>query len=723
VWSEKRFDSIEQMIVAAAEGVRPAIRMTVSEAATEYRYLKNVGSYEGPWLNETTPYLVEPMDELTNMLYSTVCFVGPAQCGKTDMFLNFLTYKVMCDPADMMLVQTVQATARDFSISRVDRLHRHSEKVGAKLLSSHADNVFDKQYQSGMLLRLTWPSINELSGRPVPFVWETDYDRMTQDVDGEGTPYMLGRARTTTFGRYGKTVVESSPGFPITDAQWVKKSPHEAPPTEGILAIYNAGDRRRWYWRCVNPKCRMSFEPNRSILRYPNSEDDIEAGELAHLVCPHCEHQYFESESSNAPSKRAMNQLFDNGGNAKWIKEGELWLPSGEVAGRPNRTNTASFWLMGMAATFSTWKDLVISLRQAEREYSETRSENTLKTVVNTKFGEAYLPKAQSLARLPEQLRSRARDYGHKVVPPGVRFLIATIDVQKNRFIVQVHGIGVDDIWIIDRYEVKYSKREQEDMPGQFQYVNAGAHSEDWRLLVTEVMTKTYPLMTDPDRHMAIWQTFSDSGGSEGVTGKAYDFVRWLRHGYKTEDGKPTEDADLEEIYPWFPHLSARFHLVKGASTPNHPRIKVDFPDSQRKDRHAGARGEIPVVFMNTNMLKDELDGILDRTEPGGRICFPDWLGINFYKELCVETKDEKTQKWENLNKYRNESWDLLVYCLAALLHRNVHWAHIQWDNPPTWAAEWDDNDMVFRVNDESSPFEEEETEMPDLAKLGALLG
>lgn len=128
-------------------------------------------------------------------------------------------------------------------------------------------------------------------------------------------------------------------------------------------------------------------------------------------------------------------------------------------------------------------------------------------------------------------------------------------------------------------------------------------------------------------------------------------------------------------------------------------------------------------MFMNTNMLKDQLDGILDRTEPGGRVCFPDWLGVNFYKELCVETKDEKTQKWENLNKYRNESWDLLVYCLAGLLHRNVSWAHIQWDNPPTWAAEWDDNDMVFRVNEEASPFEDEEETGPDLAALGALLG
>lgn len=713
------FESIEDMVVAAAEGVRPAERLTVSEAAAKYRKIRNVGSYEGDWLNETTPYLVEPMDELTNQLYSTVCFVGPAQCGKTDMFLNFLTYKVVCDPADVMLVQTAQATARDFSISRVDRLHRHSEEVGNRLLSSRdADNVYDKRYRSGMLLRLTWPSINELSGRPVPFIWETDYDRMTQDVDGEGTPYILGRARTTTFGRYGRVIVESSPGFPITDPQWVAKSRHEAPPCEGILAIYNSGDRRRWYWRCVS--CRQSFEPHRSLLTWPNSEDPVECGEQAFLRCPHCEQKYYETET-DAPGKREMNQLFENGGHARWVKDGQFWTREGLV-GQSIRSSTASFWLMGMAATFSTWSDLVQSLLAGEKEYLENASENTLKSVINTKFGEAYLPKAQALARLPEMLRSRAKDYGQRVVPPGVRFLIATIDVQKNRFEVQVHGIGTDDIWVIDRYMVRYSKREQPDNPGQFQYVNAGAFAEDWRLLVTEVMMKSYPLMTDPEKHMAIWQTVSDSGGSEGVTHNAYEFVRWLRRGYKDDNGNDLEPTETQEKYPWHPHLAARFHLLKGDPSPNAPRIKVSFPDSQRKDRHAGARGEIPVIFINADMMKDELNGILDRTEPGGRINFPNWLPINFYKELTVETKDPKTMKWVNPNKYRNESWDLLVYCLVMLLHRTVLWEHILWTEPPTWAAEWDKNDMVFSVNG-PQPFEEEEDMTPDLRSLGELLG
>lgn len=706
------FNSLEQILVATAEGVRPPERLTVSEAAEKYRYVNNPGSYVGWWDNTIAPYLVEPMDELTNRLYNTVCFIGPAQCGKTDMFLNYQTHTVVCDPADLMLVQTKQGTARDFSITRVDRLHRHSEDVGKRLLHrQNADNTYDKQYQSGMLLRLSWPSVDELSGRPVPRLWLTDYDRMTQDVDGEGTPYKMAQARTTSFRSFGKVAVETSPGFMLTDPQWVKKTPHEAPPVAGGLAIYNAGDRRRYYWQCV--ECKSPFEPHYNLLHYPDTKDSVEAGEQCYLACPHCGHWYHHEGRNGDPGKFEMNQLFDRGGHARWVKEGEVWMPDNKLLGTPRRSTTASFWLFGVCAAFSNWKTLVTETLDAEKEYAENGTEETLKTVTNTKRGEVYVPKAQANARSPQTLKARERDIGIRVVPPGVRFLIATIDIQKNRFVVQVHGIGMDDIWIIDRFELKYSNRAEEDKPDQKKYVNPAAYPEDWRLLVSEVMQKTYPLMTDPDREMAVYYTFCDMGGKEGVTKNAYDFYRWLRHGYDDQTNE-----EIKELYPWDPGFDARFQLVKGEPRITAPRARLGHPDSQRKDRNAGARGEIPVLFLNSNMLKDELDTRLERTAAGGRINFPDWLGVNFYKELTVETRD-KDGKWENVNNYRNESWDLLVYCLGGLLHHPVGFAHINWDEPPSWAAEWDVNDLVFSPKSGTSPLAMEPDDDSDWETLG----
>lgn len=700
---------LEDLIAMAAESVQPYETLTVAQAAVKYRWLNNGPAYNGQWTHEKTPYLVEPMEEMTNRLLESVIFCGPAQCGKTELFLNYLVYCVMCDPADVSLIQTAQATARDFSITRVDRMHAANEHLQERLL---VDNTFDKQYRNGMIARFGWPTSTELSGKPIPRMFLTDYDRFDENIDGEGSAFVLAKARTTSFKRLGKTIAESSPGFTITDPGWSKRTAHEAPPTGGILALYNAGDRRRWYWRCV--KCKFTFEPHWSLLSYPKTEDPLEAGEAATLHCPHCQMTYTHDYSQHSPSKEEMNI------GGRWLKEGMLWTPDNQIVGTARRSNSGSFWLQGVAATFNSWRQLVTDYLNAEIEYADTGKEETLKGVVNTKIGMPYLPKAQAQARLADQLKRRSQDYGQRVVPHGVRFMVATIDVQKTRFEVQIHGIGMEDIWIIDRFPIRFSKRPDEDDASQWEPIAPGAHKEDWRHLLYEVMEKTYPLADDPNKHMGIYYTLCDSGGGDGSTANAYEFYRWLGRGYVTEHGEILETDDIQDLYPWRGGFQQRFMLLKGEAKPGQPRIRIGFPDAQRKDRHAEARGEIPVVQLNTIALKNQLDGALDREIPGGRINFPNWLPLSFYKELTVETKN-KEGKWENLTGHRNESWDLLVYCLAALLHPMILWEHIRWDEPPDWAAEWEANSMVFDISGEETPFTASQTTaLDELAELGA---
>lgn len=693
------------MIVQTAEGVRPPERLTVSQAAAKYRKLNNPGSYVGPWQNERAPYLVDVQDTLTSPLHTALIFVGPAQCGKTDVFLNWQTYSVICDPADIMLVQTSQTTARDFSIRRMDRLHRHSPEVAARLIQRRdADNTYDKQYASGMLVSLSYPSINELSGKPIPRLWLTDYDRMDQDVDGEGSPFDLSRKRATTFQSHGMCVAESSPGFVIENPKWMPHSRHEAPPTKGILSLYNRGDRRRWYWRCI--QCKNPFEPDFSLMHWPDTVDAMEAAEMATLQCPHCNLDYHHDPVSGMPGKHDMNL------GGRWVLDGMFWMPDDSMSGQAMRSEIASFWLKGPAASFVTWKTLVLNYLAAEKEYQANGTEEALKTTVNTDQGLPYTPKALASERVPEELKNRAKPLGLKEVPYGVRFLTASVDVQKNRFIVQVHGTGAGkDCWIIDRFEIKKSQRKDED--GEHLWVNPGAYQEDWKLLVENVLLKTYPLGDGSGRRMSIRLTLCDSGGKEGVTANAYDFVRWLRRG----DDPETTDKD-QGVYQWEPGLAQRFLLIKGASTKAAPRAAIGYPDSQRKDRAAGARGEIAVLMINTDLLKDMLDKMLDRTEPGGRINFPDWLDDNFYTELTVEIKDPN-KGWLNPRNYRNESWDLLVYYLAGTLTKLIGLEHIVWESPPGWAEEWDQNDLVFNPVEQEKPFAESKTKK----KLSALAG
>ena len=699
--------TFEELIAEVGAAVKPPVRISVSEAAARHRVLNNPGATVGVWRNEVTPYLIEPMDMLTSTSLTSVIFVGSAQSGKTDMVLNWIGHSCKFDPADIMVVQTSRTTARDFSMRRIDRFHRHSPDFGKMLVPrGTSDNTFDKHYRSGMMLTLSWPTINELSGKPIPRLWLTDYDRMKQDVDGEGSPFDLAQTRATTFKMNGMTVAESSPGFVIDDPRWSPSTMHEAPPTRGVLALYNRGDRRRWYWQCVS--CNGTFEPDFNLLNYPDSDDIHECAEMVTLQCPHCAFDY-SHDGDGTPSKYEMNN------NARWIKDGMTWMPDGEVIGKPVRSTTASFWLKGVAAAFSDWGTLVTKYLDAEREYEKTGSEEALKTTVNTNQGLPYRPKKSDSERAPDSIMDRAKNIELQVVPLDVRFLITTIDVQKHKFVVQVHGITpTRDIHVIDRFDIQKSRRLDDD--GERLWVNPAANPEDWKLLVDEVILKTYPLEGDPTRHMAIKYTLCDSGGKEGVTTNAYNFYRWLRVGDKNRDGDDPSD------YTWEPGMAARFMLLKGASAKNAPRVKVSYPDSQRTNRNAGARGEIPVLMINTDSMKDQVNNRLDRTKPGGRYIFSQLLGRNFFVELTVETKDPN-KGWVNLKSYRNESWDLLAYNEAAMLAPTIGFDMINWKEPYAWAAEWDDNDLVFVIETDNKPFDMQKKTTYNLAKLGQDLG
>jgi phage terminase large subunit GpA-like protein len=137
---------------------------------------------------------------------------------------------------------------------------------------------------------------------------------------------------------------------------------------------------------------------------------------------------------------------------------------------------------------------------------------------------------------------------------------------------------------------------------------------------------------------------------------------------------------------------------VKGEPSKKAPRIRIDFPDSQRKDRHAGARGDVPVLFINSTLMKDQAHAILGRTEPGGgMVNFPTWAPDWLYTQLTAEVRGPL--RWENKAGRRNEAFDLLHYALSMGLsarHFTPIVERIDWDAPPTWAADWDTNDLVF---------------------------
>lgn len=126
------------------------------------------------------------------------------------------------------------------------------------------------------------------------------------------------------------------------------------------------------------------------------------------------------------------------------------------------------------------------------------------------------------------------------------------------------------------------------------------------------------------------------------------------------------------------------------------------------------------MLLLNTNALKDQLDALLDRTSAGGgRINFPDWLEDEFWHEMVAEVRTAKG--WEKTAP-RNEAWDLLVYTLGVALYRPIKIEHFDWDNPPRWAEEWDDNELVFEGEEAPAADPGEKENKQTLEDLAALL-
>jgi len=148
-----------------------------------------------------------------------------------------------------------------------------------------------------------------------------------------------------------------------------------------------------------------------------------------------------------------------------WVPEGMVVGDNGKLLGDYPKSSMASFWLGGAAAAFLPLRNLVGNYLTALAEFERTGSQEALKTTVNVDQGNAYTPRRGDDDRTPEDLMSRSNgDLPFKEVPPGVFFLLAAIDVQKYGFVVQIVGIGqYFEKWIVDRFQIRKSKRLDED--------------------------------------------------------------------------------------------------------------------------------------------------------------------------------------------------------------------------------------------------------------------
>lgn len=664
-------------VCGAWPALMPPNRMRISEGAAKSLKVARPGSAPALWNPLETPYMVEPLDTLASRVHSAVCFVGPAQTGKTlALGEGWMTHAVLNDPGDMLIVQMTQDKAREYSKQRVDRAIRASDDLRAmRTASSRDDNLHDKQFKNGMWLRIAWPTASNLSSTSYRYVFGTDYDRWDDNIDGEGDGFTLMGKRTTTFLSRGMVAVESSPGREITDPSWQPATPHEAPPVSGILGIYNRSDRRRFYWKCPHCAEWMQSEPGLGLFHLPSDDELLEgirdldidkfARQYARAICP----------NNACVIKPAEREAMNRGG---------LWLPDGvsidaqdRRSGAPRTSSIAGFWLGGAAATYVSWRAMIQKHLQALLDYELTGDELALQTTANTDQGVPYMSRALAEAKRSAEAGSKHEaDLQRYVVPDRARYIVQSVDVQGGRnarFVVQVHAVGPhQEQWLLDRRAITRSLREGTD--GDQAPIDPASHPEDWDVL-TPLLTATYRTSRE-DLELRVKMTLVDSGGEDGVTDNAYAWYRRVRK----------------------LGLHQKVRLIKGYSG------KVDWHIKETEVGGANnKKGDVPLWLLEPNKFKDMVWAGMNRRTPGpgyyhwpvpkGPLNPDGWLLPAFFEELRAESRNDKGV-WEQ-HKKRNEAFDLCYMIRAGCRMLGADKREF-WNSPPAWALPlWEGNSEI----------------------------
>ena len=387
----------------------PPPDMTISEWADEYRRLSSESSAEpGRWRTAKAPYQKEIMDAICDVSIQKVVVMSAAQIGKTDGFiLNPIGFFMHYDPSPIMVLQPTIQMGESFSKDRLSPMLRDTpvlrDKVNDKARNS-GNTILQKIFPGGHVTIVGANSPSSLASRPIRILLADEIDRYPATAGNEGDPLLLAGKRLTTF--------------------WNKKEVDVSTPTiKGLSRIeveYEHSTQEEWNVPC--PACG-ALTP----LEWANVLFDRDNLEEISYTCPHC---------GVVSSETEWKEHF---GGGKFIAA----FPERKVRG---------FHLNALASMFVEWREIVQKFITANDEKKKGNIE-LLKVWTNTEMGQTWEEEDEQIET--DELYKRREKYNCEV-PEEVLVLTAGVDVQDDRFEVEVVGWGVDkESWGI-RYQAIY---------------------------------------------------------------------------------------------------------------------------------------------------------------------------------------------------------------------------------------------------------------------------
>lgn len=370
--------------------------LKISEHAEKHRRMPRGTPRPGPLDLSYTPYLIEPMDNMSpfSPIRRTVIMKGH-QLGFTMLAECVLCYYMGYAPADILFMSATQDLLERWASRRLEPaldsydLRRHIyAQYASKNTRKLGDKTFSKEYFGCRLDMASAQSPSSMRAVDKKILIRDEIDGTKAELDtGEGNWLAVSAARVDFWGSRAKILDFSTPTLADSSA---------------INFEFLSGDQRYYFVTC--PKCGHSQTLTRDKLWAVNKNGQIDD---VSYICKGPK----ECELKNHHKTEMM--MIENG--AEWrptVTSSDPFLRSYQIGTLYSPVGTV------------TWHDIY---KKVEKEKEKPGG---MRPIINLEDG---LPYRETGERPKfEKVIGLRGNYKRGTVQPGVIFLTAAIDVQKG---------------------------------------------------------------------------------------------------------------------------------------------------------------------------------------------------------------------------------------------------------------------------------------------------
>ncbi|HSH98871.1 MAG: phage terminase large subunit family protein [Methylophilaceae bacterium] len=434
-----------------ADNFAPRIPLSVDEWADKNRVLPAGSAEPGPWRTSRLEAARQIYQDLSDDNdYEDVVLICATQLLKSEAGLNWLGWIIEESPGPVMLVQATVNTGKRYSRMRVAPMIQASPSLRRKVHPAKsrdaANSTSMKEFPGGIVIITGANSAAELASMPMKYIHFDERDDYPDDVEGQGDPVSIGKARQDTF-RRRKRLTSSSP-----------KRPKGHSPIE---ADYERGTQFKYHVPC--PHCGHYQELVWAHLRWHKTPE------------PQPESAVYECQGLDCGALIEEHHKDFMLSNGRWVAR----YPDRKVRSyHMNSLYSPIGWL--------SWADLVSEWLDANTELQKGNDEKH-KTFINTRLAETVAEQATVIAA--NDLMKTAEDFPLKIVPMGGLIVVVAVDVQDDRLEAAAWAFGQhDEKWLFDTVKLMGNPGEKATWDLLDAYLNTRFRHESGQTLPIEAV-------------------------------------------------------------------------------------------------------------------------------------------------------------------------------------------------------------------------------------------